>query len=147
MDIDNVTFLETKHDDMEELMRASQYIEDEIKTKGDMQSFLQNESAFTSFVKVHSQSVTNDCSLLLDTTKDLALISNWGLPISTVNEYHRKGVNKMFVWQTECLFNPKVIFEGANLVYSAPTSAGKTEYKLFLLREIPNNFFMQAKLS
>lgn len=126
-DVDNVSFLEAKHDDMEELMRASQYIEDELKPKGGVQSFLQNESVVTSFVRVSSQNVTNNNqSLLLDTTKDLAYISNWGLPISTVNEYKRKGVDKMFDWQKDCLFNSKVLFDGANLVYSAPTSAGKT---------------------
>lgn len=125
-DVDNVSFLEAKHDDMEELMRASQYIEDELKPKGGVQSFLQNESVVTSFVRVSSQNVTNNQSLLLDTTKDLAYISNWGLPISTVNEYKRKGVDKMFDWQKDCLFNSKVLFDGANLVYSAPTSAGKT---------------------
>lgn len=122
MEIDNVTVLEPQqHDDIEELMRASQYIEEEMKSIG---GILQNESM--SFVRVSSQNVTNNQSLLLDTTKDLTHISNWGLPISTVNEYNRKGVDKMFEWQTECLVNQKVLFEGANLIYSAPTSAGKT---------------------
>lgn len=44
-----------------------------------------------------------------------------------------KGVKKMFPWQVECLANKKVLEDGKNLVYSAPTSAGKTLVAEFLL--------------
>lgn len=55
--------------------------------------------------------------------KQLKLIIK-DLPASIVREYHRKNIFNMFDWQRECLSNPKVLFENANLVYCAPTSAG-----------------------
>ena len=56
---------------------------------------------------------------------DNLLLSNWGLPDTVLAQYHRRGIVKMFNWQAECLQLPNVLM-GGNLVYSAPTSAGKT---------------------
>ncbi|GAB0089895.1 DNA polymerase theta [Sergentomyia squamirostris] len=53
-------------------------------------------------------------------------LASWGLPAPILSEYAKKGITKMFPWQVECLSNKKTLLEGANLVYSAPTSAGKT---------------------
>lgn len=58
--------------------------------------------------------------------ESLRSINAWSLPEAVVKEYEKKGVKLMFQWQVECLCNPKVLFEFKNLVYSAPTSAGKT---------------------
>jgi ATP-dependent helicase YprA (DUF1998 family) len=52
-------------------------------------------------------------------------LSKWGLPDKVVSAYQRVGVTNMFPWQAECLNRGKVL-DGGNLVYSAPTSAGKT---------------------
>lgn len=41
-------------------------------------------------------------------------------------KYIARGVECMFPWQMECLSNHLVTQERRNLVYSAPTSAGKT---------------------
>lgn len=53
-------------------------------------------------------------------------ISHWGLPPEISNKYEQRGIIEMFEWQVDCLGNPRVLLECRNLVYSAPTSAGKT---------------------
>ncbi|XP_036672671.3 DNA polymerase theta [Drosophila suzukii] len=60
-------------------------------------------------------------------------IASWNLPHSIQAEYKKKGVVQMFDWQVECLCKPRVLFEHCNLVYSAPTSAGKTLVSEILL--------------
>ncbi|XP_053664088.1 DNA polymerase theta [Anopheles marshallii] len=72
-------------------------------------------------------------SMTLDETKDLRLLVNWGLPSSITGEYARKGIVELFPWQVECLSRKEVVLEGKNLIYSAPTSAGKTLVSEFLL--------------
>ncbi|XP_057271932.1 DNA polymerase theta [Pezoporus wallicus] len=56
---------------------------------------------------------------------DKLLLASWGLPRAVLKKYHSLGVVQMFEWQAECLMLGHVL-EGKNLVYSAPTSAGKT---------------------
>lgn len=53
-------------------------------------------------------------------------LKDWGLPQDIAKKYELKGITEMFDWQVTCLGNPKVLMECCNLVYSAPTSAGKT---------------------
>ncbi|XP_017037902.1 DNA polymerase theta isoform X1 [Drosophila kikkawai] len=65
--------------------------------------------------------------------ESLKSIASWNLPHSIQNEYKKKGVLRMFDWQVECLSKPRVLFEHCNLVYSAPTSAGKTLVSEILL--------------
>ena len=74
-----------------------------------------------------SESSVNSTSInsLLSTQERLEL-GSWGLPETVVRAYARKGINTMFNWQAECLQFQSVIENGGNLVYSAPTSAGKT---------------------
>ncbi|XP_068127042.1 DNA polymerase theta [Hyperolius riggenbachi] len=56
---------------------------------------------------------------------DKLLLASWGLPGAVLEKYGRLGVVQMFEWQAECLMMGQVL-SGRNLVYSAPTSAGKT---------------------
>uniref|UniRef100_A0A669C8B8 DNA polymerase theta n=1 Tax=Oreochromis niloticus TaxID=8128 RepID=A0A669C8B8_ORENI len=53
------------------------------------------------------------------------LLSSWGLPKPVLDRYQKHGVTRMFEWQAQCLAVGQVL-RGGNLVYSAPTSAGKT---------------------
>ncbi|XP_023274884.1 DNA polymerase theta [Seriola lalandi dorsalis] len=53
------------------------------------------------------------------------LLSSWGLPKPVLERYQKHGVTHMFEWQAQCLTVGQVL-QGCNLVYSAPTSAGKT---------------------
>lgn len=48
-----------------------------------------------------------------------------GVPEVVANTYAENGVRSLFPWQIECLKQGSVL-QGGNLVYSAPTSAGKT---------------------
>ncbi|XP_029948848.1 DNA polymerase theta-like [Salarias fasciatus] len=52
-------------------------------------------------------------------------LSSWGLPKPVLECYQKHGVTQMFEWQAQCLAVGQVL-NGGNLVYSAPTSAGKT---------------------
>ena len=52
-------------------------------------------------------------------------LSSWGLPAEVVNCYAANGITELFQWQAECL-SLKGVLSGSNIVYSAPTSAGKT---------------------
>lgn len=62
----------------------------------------------------------------VDESLNLKLIASWNLPKQIEREYRKKGIVEMFEWQAKCLNNPRVLMEDKNLVYSAPTSAGKT---------------------
>ncbi|XP_043519915.1 DNA polymerase theta [Frieseomelitta varia] len=59
-------------------------------------------------------------------TQDRCKLASWGLPPNILQKYEARGVITMFDWQVECLSNYKVMENNCNLVYSAPTSAGKT---------------------
>ncbi|XP_041773751.1 DNA polymerase theta [Anopheles merus] len=85
-------------------------------------------------------------SMSLDETKDLRLLANWGLPSTVTSEYAKKGIVQLFPWQVECLSRKEVLLEGKNLIYSAPTSAGKTLVSEFLLAKTVTERKLKAML-
>lgn len=108
---------------------AEKHMEKELVLQRSILSACQsfdNESVVGTLGNISIKEQPHDQSLTMDSSKNLRFLSSWNLPPSVVNEYRKKNVTEMFEWQCECLKNPKVLFEGANLVYSAPTSAGKT---------------------
>ncbi|XP_059178781.1 DNA polymerase theta-like [Physella acuta] len=61
----------------------------------------------------------------LNLSEEKRHLSSWGLPEPVLQAYKNQGVTTMFEWQTECLLTDNVL-GGDNIIYSAPTSAGKT---------------------
>ncbi|CAL7951362.1 unnamed protein product [Xylocopa violacea] len=84
---------------------------------------LSNSSVATSTTEKSSKEMS---SISIIPTQDRCNLASWGLPPNILKKYEARGVTTMFTWQVECLSNHKVIEEMRNLVYSAPTSAGKT---------------------
>ncbi|XP_036368703.1 DNA polymerase theta-like isoform X2 [Octopus sinensis] len=78
-----------------------------------------NEGSFISLQKLEEyQNTTNVGNSKL-------LLSSWNLPQPILQQYHILGIREMFQWQAECLSTGQTL-NGGNLVFSAPTSAGKT---------------------
>jgi replicative superfamily II helicase len=50
----------------------------------------------------------------------------WGLVDEIVSGFAAAKVHEMYPWQSECLSMPEVLQGDSNLVYTAPTSAGKS---------------------
>lgn len=71
--------------------------------------------------------------------KHLLSYPGWGIPEVIVRSYEELGVRRLFPWQVACLEagQGRVLREGRNLVYSAPTSGGKTLVaELLMLRAL-----------
>lgn len=73
---------------------------------------------------------------LRSSLKSKLLLSNWGLPAPVVSRYSEKKITALFPWQVECLTSGRALL-GGNLIYSAPTSSGKTLVsELLMLRAV-----------
>ncbi|TPX50567.1 DNA-directed DNA polymerase [Synchytrium endobioticum] len=77
-----------------------------------------------------SKPYVEDCDLLLSRPE-------LGLPENVVKTYKEAGVTKLYEWQVEALLVDGVLAGRKNLVYSAPTSAGKTMVaELIMLKRV-----------
>ena len=63
-------------------------------------------------------------------------VPTWGLPKVVVDILKKRGLVKIYDWQRECLLTTGVV-DGQSLVYSLPTSGGKTYVtEILMLREV-----------
>lgn len=134
LNIDNVTFVAERRTNLE--MKACQrevsqmikefHMEDSfIATSSQMPQnsqmlFQKEDSILETSIKASQE------PLKAPKTTEAKLLSSWGLPEPILAAYAKKGITEMFQWQVECLSNRQTLLEGDNLVYSAPTSSGKT---------------------
>ncbi|XP_055014299.1 LOW QUALITY PROTEIN: DNA polymerase theta [Boleophthalmus pectinirostris] len=103
------------------------------RKRAKLQESLQNQSASVLTVPTGLDATTlNNTSIQPGTVMcapeeqaEKLLLSSWGLPKPVLDRYCKLGVTHMFEWQAQCLAVGHVL-HGGNLVYSAPTSAGKT---------------------
>lgn len=121
IDIDNSLFL-----DVEIPALDVKFIKDNISEDLSEINDSLNKTNLNKTFKHSVQSILFNVSASKTLIPSSTLLSNWGLPDSVLKEYSAKGIIEMFKWQSECLSNPRLLFESSNLVYSAPTSAGKT---------------------
>ena len=100
----------------------------DIKFLEDFLSFSQDfrrETADASQLQFSGLGKRLSCSASQDLINGLLKLSNWSLPPTVLEGYKSIGIENMFRWQVECLMKQDVLV-GRNLVYSAPTSSGKT---------------------
>ncbi|XP_045494338.1 DNA polymerase theta-like [Colias croceus] len=128
---ENVSFLDNCFNNSFNLMKSLNeikgYIAEERNFKNDkIISNKLNKSAKLNSLdcSIYNADILTQCQESKNDFKKY--LKNWGLPIEIVTKYEQKGIQEMFQWQVDCLSNPKVLLNCSNLVYSAPTSAGKT---------------------
>lgn len=135
MDHENITF--TKQQNTMEMFHLAADLRGLTGAAGSPDTFSQScliqsalltkPDASLSVTNKYSQKVSKEPNRsIVDVSLNLKLIASWNLPQQIEREYKKKGIVEMFEWQVQCLNNPRVLLENKNLVYSAPTSAGKT---------------------
>ncbi|CAK1598557.1 unnamed protein product [Parnassius mnemosyne] len=133
--VDNVSFLDNCFDNSFTLHHSLVSVKDYFAdTQNAFSTIKDNKNTITkrSILSRNSFSNTTDlniCTQEIQYNGDSIIqrnLKNWGLPHEIVKKYELKGITEMFDWQISCLSKSKVLLDYRNLVYSAPTSAGKT---------------------
>ncbi|XP_075914536.1 uncharacterized protein LOC116937387 [Petromyzon marinus] len=70
-------------------------------------------------------STDSNAATQMDVVLDPLSLESWGLPAGVVEVYAARQAKRLYAWQAECLSLPGVL-QGGNLVFTAPTSSGKT---------------------
>nr|XP_026496827.1 DNA polymerase theta-like [Vanessa tameamea] len=131
---ENVSFLADCFDNSFALQSSLNYVKECAKEINIEKNNLKNRSLSKKreyrkeFKHILDSSVSNtEIGSQLKRNRNLnKKLNNWGLPREIANKYELRGITEMFDWQVDCLANPKILSDCRNLLYSAPTSAGKT---------------------
>ncbi|XP_045766049.1 DNA polymerase theta isoform X2 [Maniola jurtina] len=132
---ENVSFLAECFDNSFAIQSSLSYVKDCVQSQPkrltQKQKFLQSKREnILSQTIIEKQNTSCNVELLSQLKVENRTynknLKNWGLPYEIASKYEKKGIIEMFDWQVDCLGNSKVLLECRNLVYSAPTSAGKT---------------------
>lgn len=99
-------------------------LEDTSTSAESSDTMLPSSQIFPSVRETPSTTVVQNVSNSSTETNEYSL-RYWEVPEPVIESYASKGVTTLFEWQVQCLKKPGV-WEGKNLVYSAPTSGGKT---------------------
>uniref|UniRef100_A0AAG5DAB0 DNA polymerase theta n=1 Tax=Anopheles atroparvus TaxID=41427 RepID=A0AAG5DAB0_ANOAO len=118
---------------MEEMLTTIRSANDSVALSESFNRSMANENKTNASAAKKTGESLLGSNLSFDRTKDLRLLTSWGLPRAVTDEYAKKGIVELFQWQVDCLSRQEVLLEGKNLVYSAPTSAGKTLVGEFLM--------------
>ena len=115
------TSKETLHDIHEISNLDAKFLEDFLTFSQEFKREISN----TSLLQASGLAKRLSFSASQDLINDLLKLSNWSLPSSILDAYKDLGIECMFRWQVECLMKQDIL-TGRNLIYSAPTSSGKT---------------------
>ena len=99
-----------------------------FRRNGFSKSFLKSRHVMYISPYYHLRNTTSDTQayMKLVSFSDKTPLFAWGLPDPILNHYNKKGITHLFDWQVQCLERTGVLHKARNLVYSAPTSAGKS---------------------
>ncbi|XP_035438786.2 DNA polymerase theta [Spodoptera frugiperda] len=129
---ENIGFLDNCFDNSFILQSSLQVVKEQAAESNYYQESKGNERQCKK-LNNYSQNSTVTLESTQNNSQTSRIVSNrnkklrdWGLPLEIAKKYEARGITEMFEWQVNCLANSKVLFDCCNLVYSAPTSAGKT---------------------
>ena len=98
--------------------------------------FLNNFSIFGGTIRYLIQATESNASNESNEIFSKNQLEYWGIPKSVSDAYAQEGITELYPWQIECLEQDSVL-NGQNLVYSAPTSSGKSLVsEILMLRKI-----------